>query len=45
MSKLIAVAQSPASGFMPLFGTASAFVALVVVGFVGGVSVMMSMAM
>jgi hypothetical protein len=45
MSKLIAAAQSPASGFMPLLGPASAFVALVIVGFAGGVSVIMSMAM
>lgn len=39
-----AAASAPISAFMPLFGTASAFVALVAVGFAsGGVAIMAMM--
>ena len=45
MSKLIAAAQNTGSGFMPLLGTTTAFVALVIIGFVGGASAMIAMTM
>lgn len=42
MSKIIAAAHTPTSGFMPLLGTASAFAALLVVGIVVSASAMVA---